>query len=99
MAEDSSFIRKRAPTLYAIIAIKLLKGSLLLLLGLGVYRLHDNNLPAEFRGLLEFLHLDPESKPSPPFSASPPSPVIASERRTGHDDGKPPAVMRPATAT
>lgn len=60
MAEGSSFIKKHAPTLYAIIATKLIKGSLLLLVGLGVYRLHDNNLPAQFRELLEFLHLDPE---------------------------------------
>jgi uncharacterized membrane protein (DUF2068 family) len=53
---------KRAFTLYFIIAIKLIKGSLLLLLALGVYSLSDNNLPAEFRHLLEFLHLDPEKK-------------------------------------
>ncbi len=50
----------RAPTLYIIIAMKLAKGSLLLLLALGVYTLHDNNLPNEFRQSLEFFHLDPE---------------------------------------
>jgi len=55
-------VRKRAPTLYVIIAMKLCKGLLLLLLGLGVYTLHDNNLPAEFKDGLEFLHLDPEKK-------------------------------------
>lgn len=60
MALDDSFLKKRAPALYAIIAIKLIKGTLLLLLGLGVYTLHDNNLPAEFQEWLEFLHLDPE---------------------------------------
>jgi uncharacterized membrane protein (DUF2068 family) len=59
---ETTFIKRRAPTLYLIIAIKLLKGLLLLLLGLGVYRLSDNNLPEEFRKLLEFLHLDPEKK-------------------------------------
>jgi uncharacterized membrane protein (DUF2068 family) len=53
---------KRAPTLYFIIAFKLLKGTLLLLLALGAYSLSDNNLPEEFRHLLEFLHLDPEKK-------------------------------------
>ena len=53
-------VKKRAPTLYAIIAIKLGKGLLLLLLGLGVYSLHDNNLPEEFRQSLQFFHLDPE---------------------------------------
>jgi uncharacterized membrane protein (DUF2068 family) len=55
-------VKKRAPTLYAIAAIKLIKGALLLLLALGVYSLSDNNLPEEFRGLLRFLHLDPEQK-------------------------------------
>ncbi len=53
---------KRAPTLYAIIAIKLGKGILLLLLALGVYSLSDNNLPDEFRHLLRFLHIDPEKR-------------------------------------
>src|SRR4051794_34939154 len=53
---------RRAPTLYFIIAIKLLKGILLLLIALGVYSLSDNNLPDEFRSLLQFLHLDPEKK-------------------------------------
>jgi len=52
----------RAPTLYVIVAIKLIKGSLLLLVALGAYSLSDNNLPEEFRRLLDFLHLDPEKK-------------------------------------
>lgn len=55
-------VKRRAPTLYAIAAVKLIKGALLLLLALGVYSLSDNNLPEEFRGLLKFLHLDPEQK-------------------------------------
>lgn len=55
-------VKKRAPTLWVIIAIKLIKGLLLLLLGLGVYSLSDNNLPVEFRNLLVFFHLDPEKK-------------------------------------
>jgi len=59
---DRTFVKKRAPTLYVIIGIKLLKGTLLLLLALGVYSLSDENLPEEFRGLLQFLHLDPEKK-------------------------------------
>ena len=54
--------RSRAPTLYAIAAIKLIKGVLFLLLALGVYSLWDNNLPEEFRDLLKYLHLDPEQK-------------------------------------
>jgi uncharacterized membrane protein (DUF2068 family) len=54
--------KKRAPTLYFIIAFKLGKGLLLLLLAIGVYKLHDNNLPAEFNKGLEYLHLDPEKQ-------------------------------------
>ena len=53
-------VKKRAPTLYAIIAIKLAKGLLLLLLGAGVYSLHDDNIPEEFRQGLQFFHIDPE---------------------------------------
>lgn len=59
---QETFVKKRAPTLYVIITIKLVKGLLLLLLALGVYSLADNNLPEEFRELLQFLHLDPEKK-------------------------------------
>ena len=61
-APDTAVFKKRAPTLYAIILIKLIKGVLLLLLALGVYSLSDNNLPDEFRNLLLFFHLDPEKK-------------------------------------
>jgi len=53
---------KRAPTLYVIIAFKLLKGTVALLLALKVRTLMDNNLPEEFQKLLMFLHLDPEKK-------------------------------------
>jgi hypothetical protein len=62
MTPDLGFRKPRAPTLYFIIAVKLLKGTLLLLLALGVYSLSDNNLPAEFRHLLAILHIDPEKK-------------------------------------
>lgn len=53
---------KRAPTLYFIVAIKAIKGVAALLLALGAYSLTDNNLPEDFRRLLEFLHIDPEKK-------------------------------------
>jgi uncharacterized membrane protein (DUF2068 family) len=53
---------KRAPTLYFIVGVKLLKGLAALLLALGAYSLNDNNLPEDFRKLLEFLHIDPEKK-------------------------------------
>jgi len=55
-------IKKRAPALYIIIAFKLLKGIALILLALGVYSLTDNNLPEDFRNLLQSLHLGPERK-------------------------------------
>jgi uncharacterized membrane protein (DUF2068 family) len=55
-------ILKRAPTLYVIIGFKLIKGVLLLLLGLGLYTLSNNNLPNEFRSLLQFFDLDPDKK-------------------------------------
>lgn len=61
-AAEAPFVKKRAPTLYVIIAIKLGKGLLLLLAALGVYRLSDNNLPEAFHQVLLFLHLDPEKK-------------------------------------
>jgi uncharacterized membrane protein (DUF2068 family) len=53
---------KRAPTLYFIVAFKLFKGVAALLLALGAYSLTDNNLPEDFRKLLEFLHIDPEKR-------------------------------------
>jgi uncharacterized membrane protein (DUF2068 family) len=53
---------RRTPTLYIIVAVKLLKGLAALLLALGAYRLTDNNLPDDFHRLLEFLHIDPEKR-------------------------------------
>jgi uncharacterized membrane protein (DUF2068 family) len=62
MASDTSLFRKRAPGFYAIIAFKLGKGLLLVLLAFGVYKLSDDNLPDAFRQALKVLHLDPEKK-------------------------------------
>ncbi len=59
---ETKFFKKRAPTLYVIIAIKLFKGIGLLLLAASAYSLSDNNLPEDFRHVLEFFHLDPEKK-------------------------------------
>ncbi len=59
---EVEFRKGRAPTLYFIITIKLLKGTLLVLLALGFYSLSDNNLPEEFRRVLDILHIDPEKK-------------------------------------
>jgi uncharacterized membrane protein (DUF2068 family) len=61
-AKKAAGTGKRAPTLYFIVGIKLLKGIAALLLGLGAYQLSDNSLPEEFGKLLEFLHIDPENK-------------------------------------
>ncbi len=55
-------VRPRAPTLYGIALFKMGKGLIFTLLALGVYTLSDNNLPEEFRGLLQWFHLDPERK-------------------------------------
>jgi uncharacterized membrane protein (DUF2068 family) len=55
-------VKKRAPTLYAIITIKLLKGLLFVTLAIVAYTLSDNNLPAEYRHLLQLLRLNPERK-------------------------------------
>lgn len=53
--------KRRAPTLYAIVAIKLARGATLLLLSLGIVSLANNDLPADFREFLHRLQLDPES--------------------------------------
>jgi uncharacterized membrane protein (DUF2068 family) len=50
----------RAPTLYAIILMKVLKGLLLLAGAVTAYALSDNDLPAEFRNLLVMLGQDPQ---------------------------------------
>ena len=54
--------QKPAPTLYAIIAIKLLKGTAFVTLALVLYTLSDNNLPQEFRNFLHLLRINPERK-------------------------------------
>ena len=59
---DPQIVKKRAPTLYAIIAMKLLKGLLFVVLALVAYTLSDNDLPYEYHRLLHFLRLNPESK-------------------------------------
>jgi len=52
--------KKRAPTLYLIVAIKLTKGVVLLLLALGIYTLANKDLPDLFDQFLRWVHLDPE---------------------------------------
>jgi uncharacterized membrane protein (DUF2068 family) len=48
------------PTLWLIIGFKLLKGTLLLSLALGIFSLINDDLPTEFRRAVNALHLDPE---------------------------------------
>ena len=62
MATDTDQIKKRAPTLYAIIVIKLLKFALFLTLAITMYTLSDNNLPEELRGVLHHIRLNPERR-------------------------------------
>jgi uncharacterized membrane protein (DUF2068 family) len=53
---------KRAPTLYLIIAGKLIKGTLALALALFIFKLAGQDLSNDFDRLLSWFHLDPESK-------------------------------------
>lgn len=62
MPGKNSATQKRAPTLYAIIGVKLLKGLLFLSLAVIAYALSDNDLPAELHRLLDQLGLNPERK-------------------------------------
>jgi uncharacterized membrane protein (DUF2068 family) len=54
--------KARAPTFYAIIAVKLLKGALFLTLAIIAYTLSDNNLPVEYQKLLHWLRFNPERR-------------------------------------
>ena len=62
MGTETELIKKPAPTLYAIIAIKLFKGLLFLTLAVVAYTLSDNDLPAEYRSFLHHLRVSPERK-------------------------------------
>src|ERR1700744_1654162 len=52
----------RAPTLYFIVSIKIIKGLGLLLIALGVYALAGKDLQGMFDSFLRFVHLDPEGR-------------------------------------
>lgn len=60
MTAEATPVKKRAPTLYFIVAIKLIKGTALLLLALGVFTLANKDLPELFAQFLRWVHLDPE---------------------------------------
>lgn len=53
---------KRAPTLYLIIAGKLIKGTLALVLALFVFKLAGQDLSNIFDRIIHWFHLDPESR-------------------------------------
>ena len=55
-------VLKRAPTLYAIIVFKLLKGVLFVALAVMVYNLSDNDLVTDYENLLHKLGFNPERK-------------------------------------
>src|SRR6266498_4663476 len=62
MGTQTEIIKKRAPTLYAIIVIKLLKGFLFVTLAITIYALADNDLPKELNHTLKLLRFNPERK-------------------------------------
>ncbi len=59
---NSSTIKKRAPTLYFIAAIKLLKGAALLLAAAGIFTLAGKDLGGVFDQFLRWIHVDPEHR-------------------------------------
>jgi uncharacterized membrane protein (DUF2068 family) len=60
--KTSNVSKKRAPTLYFIIAGKLIKGVLSLLLALGVYKMTGASLSDLFDRVVQWMHLDPENR-------------------------------------
>ena len=66
MTEDAKIldvpVKKRAPTLYFIVAIKLLKGIALLLAAAGIFSLAGKDLQDYFDNFLRWVHLDPENR-------------------------------------
>ena len=56
----SSVSKRPAPTLYFIIAVKLIKSAVLILLALGVFSLANRDLSDVFDQFLRWVHLDPE---------------------------------------
>ena len=55
-------VKKRAPTLYGIIAFKLFKGVVFVTLAIVAYTLADNDLPAELQSVLQFFRIQPDTR-------------------------------------
>src|SRR5262245_57315860 len=53
MSTEVALMEKRPLTYLGIIVLKILKGSLFLILAVVAYTLSDNNLPEEYRNLIE----------------------------------------------
>ncbi len=67
MTDTPAPVKKKAPTLYVIIALKMLKGLFFVALAITAYTLSDNDLPAEYdkflhSGVFHFLRMNPERK-------------------------------------
>ena len=62
MSLETEQFRERAPTFYAIIFFKLLKGLVFVALAFVMYALSDNDLPAEYQKMLHILRFNPERK-------------------------------------
>ena len=62
VGSETKAVKQRAPTLYAIIALKLLKAALFISLAFTIFALSDNDLPYEYQRLLHFLKVNPERR-------------------------------------
>jgi uncharacterized membrane protein (DUF2068 family) len=65
MPEDVPILqptKRRAPTLYVIIAGKLIKGTLAVALALFIFKLAGRDLSDVFDSIVHWFHLDPESR-------------------------------------
>lgn len=60
-AQPPAAAKKRAPTLYFIAGLKILKGLLLLAVAVGIFALAGKDLQGIFDRILHWVHLDPEN--------------------------------------
>jgi uncharacterized membrane protein (DUF2068 family) len=61
-AKTAAAPKKKTPTLYFIAGFKIVKGALLLAVGIGLFALAKRDLPELFEGFLRWVHLDQENK-------------------------------------